>query len=88
MKAPLSPVDSAPLLAVSFLVPTRLMLRSSRVASPLVSVLRVVVPLSVPVPVLMVMATATPGTPFPKASCACTVTAGLSVAPACASPGG
>ena len=81
-KATLSPVESAPLLAVSFLVPARLMLRSLKEATPLVSVVLVVVPLKTPVPVLRLMLMETPGALLPKLSCASAVTAGLIATPA------
>src|SRR6266568_503320 len=87
-KSGLWPVLIAPMLAVRFLTPARLMLRSLNVASPLASVTRVVVPLRLPLPLLRLMLAATPETLLPKLSCARTVTAGLMAAPAMALRGG
>src|SRR5258708_24935175 len=88
LKAPLAPVVNAPPLAVSALLPARLIERSLKLANPLVSVGCVVVPLRLPVPVLKFMLTATPGTLLLKPSCARTDTAGLMTVPATASLGG
>src|SRR2546425_872197 len=49
-KGGLWPVLNAPLVAVRFLTPARLMLRSLNVARPVASVARVVVPLRLPLP--------------------------------------
>src|SRR3989442_624708 len=87
-KGGLWPVPTAPVLAVSFLAPARLMVRSLNVATPLASVTRVVVPLRLPLPLLRLMLAATPETILPKLSCARTVTAGLMAAPAMALLGG
>src|ERR1041385_8686278 len=79
-----------PLLdAVNCLLPLKLTLRLLNVASPLVSVVWLVVPVNVPVPTRTKL-TDTPllDTLFPNASFNCTVTAGLSVAPAVALLGG
>src|SRR6266568_1417992 len=86
-KSGLWPVLIAPMLAVRFLAPARLMVRSLNVAIPLASVARVVVPLRLPLPLLRLMLAATPETSLPKLSRASTVTAGLMATPAMASPG-
>ena len=86
-KLSLSPVVSTPAVAVSFFVPARSMLKPVKVARPLVSVLRVAVPLRTPLPLLNAMLADRPDTLFPKLSCARTVTAGLIDAPAAASLG-
>src|SRR2546427_9855987 len=87
-KATLSPVERAPLVAVNFFVPTTLMLRSSKVANPLASLVRLVVPARLPVPVLRAMLTLIPETLLPKLSSARTVTDGLIATPARGSLGG
>src|SRR5947208_4367420 len=63
------------------------MLRSLKVARPVESLVRVVVPLSEPVPVLKLMTTATPDTSFPKVSVTWTFTEGAMATPAVASVG-
>src|SRR5439155_943130 len=73
---------AAPLDAVRFFEPTRLMLRLPNVAIPLAIVDCVVVPLRVPVPVVNVIVTGALGTLSPKASVACTVTAAAVLTPA------
>ena len=65
-KAELSPLFSAPALAVSFLLPVTLRLKSLNVARPLASVVRVVVPLRLPLPVLRLIATDSPETLLPN----------------------
>src|SRR2546425_13350745 len=67
--------EGVPLVALSCLEPTRLMLKSSNVATPLVFVDRVVVPLSVPaLAVPNVITTDALGTLWPSESVACTIT--------------
>src|SRR5438094_8323821 len=77
----------APLEAVSFLEPVKLMLRSLKVARPAESLVRVAVPLSEPTPALKVMATDTPDTLLPKLSVTWTLTDGGMAAPAVAAVG-
>src|SRR6266700_1385438 len=86
-KGGLWPVAKGPLVAVRFLTPARLMLRSLSVARPVASVARVVVPLRLPLPLLRLTLITTPETLLPKLSCARTVTAGLMATAAMASPG-
>src|SRR6266700_2036194 len=81
-KGGLWPVAKGPLVAVRFLTPARMMLRSLNVARPVASVARVVVPLRLPLPLLRLILAATPETLLPKLSCVRTVTAGLMAAPA------
>src|SRR5439155_4377968 len=78
---------AAPLDAVRFFEPTRLMLRLPNVAIPLAIVDCVVVPLRVPVPVVNVIVTDALGTLLPNASLACTVTAGEMLTPPLVSVG-
>ena len=76
---------NAPLDAVSLLpAPATVSTRSSKLASPAASVLRVVVPVSVPVPAVSVASTATPdcATALPYASRSCSLNAGAMAAPA------
>src|SRR6266567_3510773 len=86
-KGGLWPVAKGPLVAVRFLTPARMMLRSLNVARPVASVARVVVPLRLPLPLLRLTLITTPETLLPKLSCARTVTAGLMATAAMASPG-
>ena len=74
----------APAVAVKFLLPMRLMLKSAKVAIPLALVAWVSVPDKTPVPVVRVKVTFCPLTGLPKPSNTVTVTAGAMVAPATA----
>src|ERR1051326_745655 len=73
--------------AVNALLPLTVRLKSLNAANPFVSVVRLVVPLSVPLPLLKLKLTDTPDTLFPNPSVARTVTAGLMVVPATVSVG-
>ena len=84
MNEPLMAGVSAPVLALRVFAPLRLMLRSSKLATPAASVVRAGVPLSVPVPLFMAVVTDTPGTSLPKVSVTCTVTVGAITTPAVA----
>src|SRR5689334_17058855 len=80
-------VEIAPVAAVRFFDPARLMLRLLKVAMPLPLVVWLVVPLSTPVPVDSVIAIETPETVLVNASTARTVMAGEIATPAVASLG-
>src|SRR2546428_458142 len=84
---PLTTGVRAPLEAVRFLEPLKLMLRSLKVARPAESLVRVVAPLSEPVPVLKFMATDTPDTLLLKVSVTWTLIDGAMATPAVASVG-
>src|SRR5690242_17659498 len=75
--------------AVRFFEPTSWMLRLLKVATPLVLVGWLVVPLSVPVPVVSVIVMETPAVAelLPKVSWSCTVMAGVIADPAAVSVG-
>src|SRR5437016_1333106 len=87
LNAPLSTGVRAPLEAVRFLEPLKLMLKSLKVARPAESLVRVAVPLSEPEPVLKLLVTDTPGTLLLKLSVTWTLIDGAMATPAVASVG-
>src|SRR2546425_584491 len=84
VNASLSIEPNIELVAVIFFAPVKSMLRSLNAASPLVSVVLVVVPLSTPMPMLKLMSNETPaaGALLPNESFNCTVTGGAMATPA------
>src|SRR6266516_4247626 len=84
VNASLSTEPNTELVAVSFFAPVKSMLRSSNAASPLVSVVLVMVPLRAPAPLLRIMSIETPaaGALLPNESFNCTVTGGAMATPA------
>src|SRR5205814_1367677 len=84
VNASLSIEPNTELVAVSFFAPAKSMLKSLNAASPLVSVVLVVVPLRAPVPLVRIMSIETPaaGALLPNESFNCTVTGGAMVTPA------
>src|SRR5438445_677261 len=89
VNASLSIEPNTELVAVSFFAPVKSMLKSLNAASPLVSVVLVVVPLRTPMPLLKLISNETPasGTLLPNESFNCTVTGGAIATPAVASVG-
>src|SRR2546425_10289 len=84
VNASLSIEPNIELVAVIFFAPVKSMLRSLNAASPLVSVVLVVVPLRTPMPMLKLMSNETPasGTLLPNESFNWTVTGGAMATPA------
>src|SRR5436309_2469956 len=84
VNASLSIEPNIELVAVIFFAPVKSMLKSLNAASPLVSVVLVVVPLRTPIPLLKLISNETPasGALLPNESFNCTVTGGAMATPA------